>query len=1029
MNNSHSENATTAGGSDNGPIKWFATNSVAANLLMLLFIVGGLVVGGQLAFQQYPEPETRYIRVNTKVPGASPEQIMQDVNRRIEEAIIGIRGVERVKSTAYPELGVVEIKKTSRASLDELFNNVESTVHGLVSFPPIGAEPPEIAIWRWSITAMTLAVTSSTANENSLRKIAERLHDNLIELPSVTEVELQGIRDREITVEVGEELLAKYRLTLRDVAHAISGNSTNLSLGQVHTDSGVITLQALERRDVGREFRDIPLISKPDGTLIRLGDIAKIRDDFSDEQAFARIDGSPAILLRILASAGQSVDEIGAEVMELLDGYELPPESAVQIWHDRASTLDQRFSAIYENAAIGLVLVFLSLALVFDLRAAFWISFGIPFSFVGALMLFGVTDLTLNLVTLMAFFLMIGIVVDDAIVVGEGIMAARQEGLTGSAAAVSGARSMFAPIAAGTLTTIVAFSPFFMLTEGNWTFLRAFPIVAICVLAVSTIEAFLILPAHLSRDRPWSMQPLKRVQVWTARHLETLRDLVVLSGVTWSMRNPWISISIAAGLLVFSVLLVRLDVMSLRLYSADFGSSDYVQFDISLPAGTPIATTEEVAERVAEAALRINVFGPPDPIQSVSILVGEFAIAKENYPELATGTNLASVRAHIADDPDGAAKPRDISVAWLKLLGDLPELVELRPHWADGQLTPLIVYAVQHDDWKTAKLVGQELTDLVRGIDGLFAVSNNIRPGKREFDIKLTPAGLAAGLSPTSIGIQLRAMVEGIEVQRIQRGRDELRVLVRFPEEERNDSRQLAWWRLFGESEGTEKSPRNLVTGTLFIDLPSGGKMALRDAATFNEIRREVQLKRIDGKLSVMIVGSNDFEKVVVADVHDKVLNEFAPRLEASYPGTTIGLESASRSETEDLEKVQLAFPVVLIAVYALSASLLRSFWMPLVAVATFPICVAGAIYAHVLFGWGFTVASLFGILAAFGVAVNDSLVLLNHYVERCRSNPRIAAIAAFSAAIRSRFRAVFLTTVTTVLGLSPLLFERHEDK
>ncbi len=1010
---------TDAGGSDatpaaqpvptglkSGLIAYFAGNPVAANLLMILLIVGGVLSGLQLIVQYYPDIEARQVAVSVLYPGASPQEVEEDINRRIEESIVGLPGVERVVATASQSIGRVTAEMATFADADAVFNDIQSAVDSIENFPPVRAEQPEVVLFKLAHEVMTLAVTSASLSENGLRLAAEDLRDRVLALPSVSLVSLKGTRDREITIELNEEELRRHRLSIAEVSATVRRASVNLTMGEIETDSGSVILQTVAKRSVGQDFGDIPLTTNLGGTIVTLGDVATIRDGFVDEQVITEVNGQPAVLVRVNATDQQSVVHMADDIRDLLADY-VPPEGAsVSVWNDAAGPIFHRLLEIVKNGAIGIVLVFISLVLVFELRTAFWMTVGIPLSFVGALLFFDVADLTLNLGTLFGFFLLVGIVVDDSVVVGESIAAERERGKNALDAAVSGARAMVGPLVIGAITTILAFLPFLFVTSPAYQIVNVFPYVAIFVLLVSLAAAFFILPAHLSHGRRWSLSPLSDVQSQMGGWLDEVRDRVVAPAASWAVRNVWLSI--AGGILVLAaaVLLIGSDTVRIVLMDENLSSTDHVQADIYLPAGTPFEETLAAAQQFVDSAHGIDDALDGSSIDAVSMIIGNIETGRP-IKERLNSSHLASVRLHLNDRPERTASPAEIERAWRRAIGPVLNLEKAEFRSRRIEARPSVSYALKHEDPETLREAAAELRAAMAAVPGIFGVSDDLALGKRTFEVELTPAGKAAGLTPALVGGQLRAAFHGAEVQRIQRGREEIRVVVRYPAERRSSLSDLASER---------------------IHRPGGGEVPLSVVARITEKREPATLTRIDGKRAVRVNARADVAVITPIQARRDIHEQIVPGLLATYPGLVVETEAGARDERNLLGTLGILVPIVLIAIYALIAAFLRSYWKPLVAVVGIPIAFAGAIVSHWILGWDLTTMSLFGMIAVGGVVVNDALVLLDRYNRIRRDNEMIPAIAAASAAARQRFRAVFLTSLTTVLGLSPLLYERSDS-
>ena len=458
-----------------GLIAYFAGNPVAANLLMLFLIVGGIISGRQLAVQYLPELDLRTVIVTVKAPGASPREVEEDINRRVEESVIGLPGVERVVGSATEGLGTVRIELAPFAISSSVREDVQSAVDGIENFPPRNAEQPEVELRQASLEVMTLAVSSAQVTENELRLAAENVRDELMHLPSISQVTLRGTRDREITIELSEEELRHHNISFARISRIVRRASLNLTFGELRTNAGGLVLHTVAKREIGEDFETIPLITRLDGTIVTLGDVAHIRDGFVDEDIVTTVNGKPAVFVRIDAATQQSIVDMSDEVKAWLPTHDAPGDITVSIWNDRAQPSLDRLAGIVRRGIVGAMLVFICLVLVFDLRFATWTSVGIPLSFVGSLLFFGPADMTLNLGTMFGFFLLIGVVVDDAVVVGESIVAERESGKRGVEAAISGARAMVGPITIGVCTTVLAFLPFLFVTAGTYQIVSVFP--------------------------------------------------------------------------------------------------------------------------------------------------------------------------------------------------------------------------------------------------------------------------------------------------------------------------------------------------------------------------------------------------------------------------------------------------------------------------------------------------------------------------------------------------------------------------
>ena len=1000
--------AAGAAGIKAGPIAYFAGNRVAANLLMAVIAITGLLAGSRLLLRDVPVIDWNRIEVTVESPGSSAHEVEEEIVRRLEEAVTGISGVDRVLGTAVADLATVVVEYSPLSDGRDVLQDVENAVDNIDNFPPPGASEPEIERWLSDVTAVTLAVSSTHLDQDALQRTAEGIRAALMQVSGISEVSLRGARDREVSIELDEEQLRRYGLSFAMIADRVRGSSVNLSFGELDTPSGQVALHTVSKRQTGEQFADIPLVTKADGTIIRLGDVAEIRDAFApSDQVVLTVDGAPAVLVTVGVAEWQSITDVATQVREWLAGYAAPPEVTVSIWEDTADIAVTRITTILRNVAVGLVLVFVCLILVLDLRSALWVGLGIPLAFVGSLILVSAMDLTISNLTIAAFFILVGLVVDDALIVAENIDAERKANPRRPvAAAVRGARAVFAPVAVGAVTTIVAFGPL-LFGVGPIEPMSVFPIIVAGVLGVSLIEAFLILPAHLSHRGNWTLPPLSDVQRYVGGLLDRLRDRTVGPLVSWAVRHVWTTFA-AAGLFVLGALmLLATGTVRFVTFTGNSGARTDIRADLYLPVGTPFATTLATAERVADAAAGLDDAFGGNTVRGVSMFVGNLFSAPVDEDET-HASHLASVTLHLADAAGRPASVFDVEEAWAQTIGQVPRLERFKVS-AQEESVGTVDYALRHEDESMLQGATDRLTSFMDSIPAVSGVWDSLAPGKRHIDIGVTPAGQAAGLTPAAIGRQLRANYHGLEIQELQRGPDEVKVMLRYPIERRRSLQELSAER---------------------IHLPgaSGGvEMLLSTAATLVERREPAVLTRIDGERAARVSANLDLSVLSLRQVRQRIDEELLPELLAAYPGLRLEVDGIGRTERDLFATVVVTVPAAMVALYALIAAFLRSYWKPLVAVVGFPLAFAGAVIGHWMLGWDFSAISFFGVVAVSGVVVNDALVLLDRYNAIRRERSELPAIAAVAAATRNRFRAVFLTSVTTLVGLCPLLYERSD--
>ena len=985
-----------------GIVAMFANNPVAANLLMAVLLIGGLVQAFGLSSQLFPTVDPRMVNVTVAYPGATPAEVEESITRRVEEALLGIDGVDRVVSNAAENIGVVTAELKDGADSEKVRSDIETAVERLSDFPPLEAEEPEIILAQTVSDVITLVV-SSEQSEIDLRRGAEWLEQTLLSLPSVSMVDLIGIRDYEIAIEVSELALRRYDLSINEIAAAIRSSSLNLSSGELRTAAGDLLLRTYAKRQRGEEFADIVLRALPDGSVLRLGDVAAVSDGFADVELVNEVEGRPSVFVRVQKSEPEDALEIAAEVRGMLTDLQPPPGIDVGVWEDQTEVLEARLDLMVRNGVLGFALVFLFLVLMLDLRLALWVAMGVPIAFLGAFLMLEPFGVNINMMSLFALIIVLGIVVDDAVVVGENVVAEQEAGRPGPLGALAGVRGVFGPVMVGVLTTMAAFAPLLLAGGTFGQIMGVVPIVVIAVLTVSLIEVFLILPAHLSHPGTWSRWPLDRIQAAIGGAVLRFRDGVLVPAVRRAIRFRYLTVLAGTGLIALAFMLVASGAVRFIFFPSL--EADFMRANIDFPIGTPFSVTEKAAERVATAARTVNERVGGTSFKLVNVTIGG-RINAGMGPGSSTTSDVAS---HIATvqvqlNPEG---PRTLSAQelkrmWRDQVGTIAGAERLTYVAEFFQGGASVAYELSHTDDQQLLQAVEALKAGFAGIGTLSEIQDSAGLGKRQFDIELTPVGEAAGLTPASVARQLRQNFFGEEVQRIQRGGEELKVMVRYPRNERSSTQDLFNAR---------------------IRLADGTEAPLSSVARVEESRGFSEIDRIDGRRVVTVSAEVDTTVATPNDVNSRVLSEIIPQLRDAYPGLLAAQGGFSRDQSEDLASLGRAALLSLMVIYALLASQLKSYSQPFIVLAGVPFGAAGAFVGHYLLGYDLSFISIFGIIALSGVVVNDSLVLVDRY-NLVRRTSDLSAAEAVVAASQRRFRAIFLTTVTTALGLTPMLFE-----
>ena len=989
--------------SDRGLIAFFVDNPIAGKLLMVLLLAGGAFTATRLEVATLPELEPVQIAVVVPYPGSSATEVAEDINRRVEEHLIPLHGVDRVTSYANAGLGRVVVDLSAFADRQDALDDIRSAVDRIERFPPPAAEEAEIIPVKMPRNVITVAVTSSTLSAIELREVADQVREDLLAEPEVAVVSPYAMPEREISIETSEEVLRSHGLSISELAAKVNRTSLNLSSGEVRTDAGELMLRTQGKRTFGEEFGDIVMLATEGGETLRLGDVAEIRDGLAETSIATRIDGQAAVLLGVDRNEGQDALTVAEAVREMIAAYEAPPGAEIFVWADSTELIWSRIGTLMASGFLGFSLVFILLALVLDFRVAMWVAIGVPTSFLGALLLFPAFDLTISTLAILALVIMIGIVVDDAVIVGESIASRHEAGEVGMQAAISGARAVRAPVVAGVLTTAVAFAPLLFISGIVGQMVLVVPLVVWLVLAVSLAEAFLILPAHLaSHSSPMSRWPLDRINARMSRMVTDWRNNVIAPAIAWAVARPYATLLASAAFVVAALLLAVVGAVRTD-QTQGLGGTGRIQVDLAFQPGTPFAVTEAAAERVAEAAREASRHAGDAPFRTVAVVVGQnLPISSLSGPgQTQTGSHLASVIGHVVDESRRSLSLADLERLWVASIGDVPGALSVRTTAANTWSG--LWYAVTHPDPEVLAPAVGEIREAMQQHPAISYVEDSLAPGKLQYDIELTDRGNAAGLSPGAVASQLRSRFHGDDAQRIQRGRDEIKVMVRYLDDDRGSLRELRDER---------------------IRRADGVEMPLGTVARVVETRQPALTMRIDGVPAAEVAARLDLGEVT-ATVRDDLEQVFDDLIER-HPGLTIVAGGTTGQEDDVIDTLLYTYPIALLVMYGIIAVQFRSYWQPLVILAGIPFAFAGAAFGHWFLGYSAAVPSSLGFVAVSGVVVNDTLVLMHRY-NQIRAEGQVPAVAAVSAAARQRFRAIALTTATTVVGMTPLLMTHAE--
>lgn len=971
---------------ERGPIAWMVRHRVAPNLLMLVLLLGGLLSAARTTQEIFPEFELDAVTVSVPYPGASPEEVEEGIVLVVEEAVRALEGVEEVTATAAEGAGTVVVELEEGADGQKALLDVQEAVARVRTFP-VDAEEPNISLLLRRRDVMSLQIYGPI-EEFALRDLAEQVRDRLLQEPDITQVDLRGARATEIHVEIAQADLRRYGLTLSGVATRLRNTALDLPGGSLETPGGEVLLRVSERRDWARQFAEVPIVTTAAGAAVRLGDVARVSEGFEDAQRSALYDGQPAIGMRIYRMGDQTPESVSQAARRALADVEadLPPGVHYAIDDDDSEIYTQRRDLLLKNLFLGLVLVLAVLGLFLDGRLAFWVTMGIPTSFLGAFLLLPWMGVTINMISMFAFLIALGIVVDDAIVAGENIHEHGERGMGPSTAAIRGARDVATPIGTSIISNVIAFSPLAFIPGMLGKVWFSIPLVVGSVFLISWIESLWILPAHLAHA---ARTPTTRIgtirdgfQRWFRRFVEE-RYAPVLAGVT---RHRYIVVAAGVGLLAIVTSYALSGRMGIVLMPKV--ESDRAVVTARLPFGSPISAAERVRDHLLAGARIVAEAGGGD-----ELVKGTFALVDENTVEVDVYLTAPGVR------PLSTA---EVTRRWREAVGALPGVESLRfesDAGGPGRGAALTV-ELSHRDVTVLDRASQRLAAALEQFPNTSDVDDGYSPGKPQLDFRLRPEARSLGLTSSDVARQVRDAFYGAEALRQQRGRDEVKLLVRRPQHERAS---LA---------GVEQL---LVRTSMGTDVP------LLEIAEMERGRAYTKINRRDGRRTVTVtaeVTPPEQTNQVLAAVRAEVL----PPLLRDHPGLAASFEGRQADMRESLAALGSGFLLAMVAIYVVLAVPFRSYLQPAIVMFAIPFGVVGAVLGHWLMGYSLSVISMMGIVALAGVVVNDSLVMID-YANRLRAEGVSAADAIQKAGLR-RFRPILLTTLTTFGGLAPMIFE-----
>lgn len=976
-----------------GPILWMTAHPVAANLLMIITIIGGLLFLSRSTKEVFPEFSLDMITTTMVYPGASPEEVEQGIVLPIENAIRDIDGLGEMTSAAYEGYGHVIVEVEDTKNIIRIMQDIKTAVDQIRTFP-VDAEDLTVTINSRRRDIMTLAIYGDVS-ESVLRHSAENLRDELELSPDIDSVELSGVRDYEIHIEVPQENLRRYNLTISDISTLVGKTGIEIGGGSIDTDSGEILVRMTERRHNAQQFGSIPILTLDNGSQILLKDIATITETFEDTNTSATYDGKPAAMVKVYRIGQQTPISISNAARAVIDKLNatMPEDLKIAIIDDDSIVFTQRAQLLINNGISGLVLVIIFLSLFLDVRLAFWVSMGIPISYMGAFLLLPAMGdtFTINMISMFAFIIALGIVVDDAIVVGENIYGKREQGLKPLAASVAGAREIAIPVFVSVLTNIVAFVPLLFVPGFMGKIFAIIPIVVITVFTISLFESLFMLPAHLTFKQAKTLKPgitlsiinfqkaFNRKFFYFVRHIYAPFLKVVV-------HFRYISFALFLGIMIFTAAYVAGGHLGMQMFPRVESDSSFAE--AVLKVGSPDAEVARVEKIIRAAAQEIIAEHGGDTL-SVGILSS-------------VDNNKIQIWSYLTEPERRPLSTTEFTDLWREKTGPITGLESLS--FASDRGGPgsgkALTVELSHKDTKILDKAAVELSQALAQYPSALDIDDGSAQGKRQFDFTMTDLGYTLGLNPTDVGRQVRASFYGSEALKQQEGRNEVRVLVMLPEKERS----------------SEYFFKNMM-----IKAPNGSDVLLQDVVDMNEGHAYTTISRREGR-RIISVEADVNPPSEANTIINAITQTTLPELVKKYPGLTYSFEGQQADMRESMQSLMIGMVMILFVMYAILAILFSSYSQPLMIMIAIPFSIVGAIIGHYIMGFSMSIVSMFGIIALAGVVVNDSLILID-LSNRKRQEGLEPYPAVITAAIE-RFRPILLTTLTTFLGLAPIMFE-----
>lgn len=976
-----------------GPIAWMARHGVAPNLLMAFFIIGGFLMSLTITKEFIPNTAVDVINVSVGYPGATPTEMEQGIVLPIENELSSLDGFKEVNSTASQSSANVSIELENGTDRQQAYQDIQQAVNRITTFPA-QTEKPIVSIVSRSIEVAELALFGAM-DLFELKRLGEQMKDELLTAPEISKVEIKSTPDEEIHIEIRQQDLQRYGLSLSQVANVIAANALEQSAGSIKTAAGEILVTLNDRRYWSEEYKNIIVKKDASGSVLLLSDIATVKEGFADSNRLVTYNGQSAIRFKIHRSEDQTPVTVVEAMYEKLDKIKagLPNDVEIIVTDDDGATYEARVGLLLKNAAIGLCLVLLLLSLFLEYRLAFWVTMGIPTAFLGSLLFLPSLDVSINMVSMFAFIIALGIVVDDAIIAGENIYEHMQRGIPFMEASIIGAKEVAVPLAFAILTNVVAFLPLLALPGMMGKLFLAIPIVVISCFFISWLEALFILPTHLAklkrRDVSASKNPLDRMQRVADARLQYFIANIYRPVLDKCLKNPGITVAVALSLAMMVLAVPMSGRMGFSMFPRLEG--EFVVAEVELESNAPFEKAVEVRNFLEHTLREV---AEPIEAQGAQLIISVEGDIRDSNIE---------VEARLVDTDIRPMPANEVVKLWREKIGEIPGIRSLTfdaergggPSGGAG-----LTVELRSGDSQALKEVSARLSEELKTLSGVADIASSYTSGKPQWDIEVNELGRSLGLEASDVASQVRDALYGARALRQQRERNEVTVLVRLPKSERVFAADIE---------------------RLLIRTDSGDFVPLSDVATLETSMSPATIIRRDGQKVVTVKAEIEPRKMIPA-VMDVLREEVFPEMRQAYPQVDLGFRGRQADTADTMSSLQLYGAFSLLLIYMLLAIPFKSYSQPLLVMAIIPFGAVGAIAGHLMLGEDLSVMSIMGIVALAGVVVNDSLILID-YANKQRAEG-MTTLAAIKAAGERRFRPILLTTLTTFGGLSPMVFE-----